>query len=181
MTTPSRNLMRSPKVRANLLASSLMPVNVWTPWQTPPPLSCSCLSRVKSWEDKDSAGGQTLWEVGRRVTFRDELYLLQTEHQRSSALHLIYLPAPVDRLLDDVSKIITVLRTEAKMFILDFTLLHFTPPSASVCLQSNAGLTEKWSKSPTTKRRAKDSSWRVTKASLLVSLRKLITGSFWCQ
>lgn len=59
MTTPSRNLMRSPKVRANLLASSLMPVNVWTPWPTPTPpplLSCSCLSRVNSWGDEDGAG-----------------------------------------------------------------------------------------------------------------------------
>lgn len=51
--------MRSPKVRANLLASSLMPVNVWTPWGTPPPLSCSCLSRVNSWEDNNSWG----WEL----------------------------------------------------------------------------------------------------------------------
>lgn len=50
MTTPSRNLMRSPKVRANLLASSLMPVNVWAPRQTPPPLSS--LSRVNNWGDQ---------------------------------------------------------------------------------------------------------------------------------
>lgn len=55
-TTPSRNLTRSPKVRANLLASSLMPVNVWTPWQTPPPLSCSRFSRANSWGEEDSAG-----------------------------------------------------------------------------------------------------------------------------
>lgn len=51
-------------------------------------------------------------------TFRDELYLLQAEHQRSSTLHLIRLPAPVDGLLDDVSKIVIVLRTEKQVLVM---------------------------------------------------------------
>lgn len=79
-------------------------------------------------------------EVSRRVTFRDELHLLQTQHQRSSALHLIHLPAPVDRLLDDVSKIVIVLRTEAEMFIFHFTLLNSTPPSAGAVFSLTLGL-----------------------------------------
>lgn len=166
MTTPSRNLMRSPKVRANLLASSLMPVNVWTPWQTPPPLSCSCLSRVNSWGDEGI--GQSPSEVNWHVNFRDELYLLQTEHQRSSALHLIYLPAPVDRLLDDVSKIVIVLTEDRGRHVYRFHLAEFYTSFSRRCLQSNIELIEKWSKIPTTKRRANDSSWCVRKVSLLV-------------
>lgn len=43
-----------------------------------------------------------------------DLYLLQTEHQRPSALDLIHLPGPAHRLLDDVSKIIVVLRREGE-------------------------------------------------------------------
>lgn len=51
------------------------------------------------------------------VPFRDELYLLQTEHQRSSTLHLIHLPAPVDCLFDDVSKTVIVLKTEKEIYL----------------------------------------------------------------
>lgn len=39
-------------------------------------------------------------------------YLLQAEHQSTSALYLIRLPGSVHRLLDDVSKVIVELRTK---------------------------------------------------------------------
>lgn len=48
MTTHSRNLKGSPKVRANRLASSLMLVKVWTPGWALPPLSCSRFRRTNS-------------------------------------------------------------------------------------------------------------------------------------
>lgn len=50
-TTHSRNLTRSPNVRAKRLASSLMPAKVWTLERgppPPPPPSCSCRRRVNS-------------------------------------------------------------------------------------------------------------------------------------
>lgn len=51
------------------------------------------------------------------VPFGEELYLLQTEHQRSSTLHLIHLPAPVDCFFDDVSKAVIVLKTEKEIYL----------------------------------------------------------------
>lgn len=40
-----------------------------------------------------------------------KLYLLQAEHQCTSTLDLICLSGPVHGLLDDVSKVVVVLRT----------------------------------------------------------------------
>lgn len=82
---------------------------------------------------ESSAAGQQgslLWEP--LVPFREELYLLQTEHQRSSTLHLVHLPAPVDRLFDDVSKTVIVLKTEKEIDVIFLGLQALQQVLASV-------------------------------------------------
>lgn len=90
--------------------------------------------RLNSWVSSTAAlllslqTDKQLWTVeGKRVNiwrraddsaldFRtrvEQPYLLQTEHQRTSALDLIHLSGPVQRLLDDVSEIVVVLRTKS--------------------------------------------------------------------
>ncbi len=88
-------------------------------WVSPTPallLSLQTNEQLRKGEEKHMSILQTaiagVWLKLISMVCMEQLYLLQTEHQCTSALYLIDLSGPVHCLLDDVSKVIIVLRTK---------------------------------------------------------------------